>query len=161
VTATSTNTDSAATVSATRHTRSLGRAVVGVITSTDHKVIGKLYLPRRSWSSDHLPSDGFTTLNQISTIGAFLLGASTLPFLVNVYRTSRTPVVGIDDPWGWGRSLERATTSPPPRHNFTSIPRIRSESPAFDLHHAEAAKAATTFSADGEPAPTRKSHRWR
>jgi cytochrome c oxidase subunit 1 len=26
-----------------------------------------------------------------------------------------------------------------PRHNFVSIPRIRSESPAFDLHHPEVA----------------------
>jgi cytochrome c oxidase subunit 1 len=40
---------------------------------------------------------------------------------------------------GWGRSLEWATSSPPPRHNFVSIPRIRSESPAFDLHHPEVA----------------------
>jgi cytochrome c oxidase subunit 1 len=46
-------------------------------------------------------------------------------------------MVQMDDPWGWGRSLEWATSSPPPRHNFTSIPRIRSESPAFDLHHPE------------------------
>jgi cytochrome c oxidase subunit 1 len=44
-----------------------------------------------------------------------------------------------DDPWGWGRSLEWATASPPPRHNFVEIPRIRSESPAFDLHHPEVA----------------------
>jgi cytochrome c oxidase subunit 1 len=94
-------------------------------------------MPRRY--ADYLPSDGFTTLNQISTIGAFLLGASTLPFLLNVYKSSKSPMVGIDDPWGWGRSLEWATSSPPPRHNFTSIPRIRSESPAFDLHHPEVA----------------------
>jgi cytochrome c oxidase subunit 1 len=46
-------------------------------------------------------------------------------------------MVESDDPWGWGRSLEWATSCPPPRHNFTSIPRIRSESPAFDLHHPE------------------------
>jgi cytochrome c oxidase subunit 1 len=94
-------------------------------------------MPRRI--ADYLPSDGFTTLNQVSTIGAFLLGASTLPFLLNVYRTARTPIVGIDDPWGWGRSLEWATSCPPPRHNFVSIPRIRSESPAFDYHHPEVA----------------------
>jgi cytochrome c oxidase subunit 1 len=48
-------------------------------------------------------------------------------------------MVERDDPWGWGRSLEWATSSPPPRHNFVSIPRIRSESPAFDLHHPEVA----------------------
>jgi len=47
--------------------------------------------------------------------------------------------VTVDDPWGNARSLEWATSCPPPRHNFTSIPRIRSESPAFDLHHPEVA----------------------
>jgi cytochrome c oxidase subunit 1 len=94
-------------------------------------------MPRRY--ADYLPSDGFTTLNQVSTIGSFLLGASTLPFLLNVYKSARTAPVGVDDPWGWGRSLEWATSSPPPRHNFESIPRIRSESPAFDLHHPEVA----------------------
>jgi cytochrome c oxidase subunit 1 len=94
-------------------------------------------MPRRY--ADYLPEDGFTTLNQISTVGAFLLGASTLPFLYNVYVSAKGPKVEVDDPWGWGRSLEWATSSPPPRHNFVSLPRIRSESPAFDLHHPEIA----------------------
>jgi cytochrome c oxidase subunit 1 len=44
-------------------------------------------------------------------------------------------VTTADDPWGYGNSLEWATSSPPPRHNFTALPRIRSERPAFDLHH--------------------------
>ena len=48
-----------------------------------------------------------------------------------------------DDPWGYGGSLEWATSCPPPRHNFTSIPRIRSERPAFDLHHPEVAEMDT------------------
>jgi cytochrome c oxidase subunit 1 len=78
-------------------------------------------------------------LNQISTVGAFLLAASTLPFLYNVWKSRRGPLVGVDDPWGWGRSLEWATSCPPPRHNFVQLPRIRSESPAFDLHHPEVA----------------------
>ena len=49
------------------------------------------------------------------------------------------PLVTSDDPWGWGASLEWATSCPPPRHNFIEIPRIRSERPAFDLHHPEVA----------------------
>jgi cytochrome c oxidase subunit 1 len=49
--------------------------------------------------------------------------------------------VEVDDPWGYGRSLEWATSCPPPRHNFLTLPRIRSESPAFDLHHPEIAAA--------------------
>jgi cytochrome c oxidase subunit 1 len=64
---------------------------------------------------------------------------STLPFLWNVYKSAHGPRVMVDDPWGWGRSLEWATSCPPPRHNFVTIPRIRSESPAFDLHHPEIA----------------------
>jgi cytochrome c oxidase subunit I len=96
--------------------------------------LGIIGMPRRY--ADYLAADGFTTLNTISTIGAFILGASTLPFLWNVYTTHRyAPYVNVDDPWGWGRSLEWATSCPPPRHNFDRLPRIRSESPAFDLHH--------------------------
>jgi cytochrome c oxidase subunit 1 len=87
---------------------------------------------------DYLVDDGWTTLNTVSTIGSFLLGASTLPFIYNVWRTAkRANRVTVDDPWGYGGSLEWATSCPPPRHNFVSIPRIRSERPAFDLHHPE------------------------
>jgi cytochrome c oxidase subunit 1 len=101
-------------------------------------VLGAEGMPRRY--ADYLPEDGFLWMNQLSTVGSFILGASTLPFLYNVWKTSRTaPLVGADDPWGYGASLEWATSCPPPRHNFDSIPRIRSERPAFDLHHPEAA----------------------
>jgi cytochrome c oxidase subunit 1 len=94
-------------------------------------------MPRRY--ADYLPDDGFTLLNQISTVGAFLLSLSMLPFFYNVWISRKAPLVEVDDPWGWGRSLEWATSCPPPRHNFVTIPRIRSESPAFDLHHPEIA----------------------
>jgi cytochrome c oxidase subunit 1 len=99
--------------------------------------IGVEGMPRRYWS--YLSQDGVTWMNQVSTIGAMILGVSILPFLYNVYITARrAPRVTSNDPWGYGRSLEWATSCPPPRHNFTSIPRIRSESPAFDLAHPEA-----------------------
>jgi cytochrome c oxidase subunit I len=99
--------------------------------------IGVEGMPRRYWS--YLPQDGVTWMNQVSTVGAMILGVSILPFLYNVYITARrAPKVTSNDPWGYGRSLEWATSCPPPRHNFTSIPRIRSESPAFDLAHPEA-----------------------
>ncbi|MEU9483341.1 cytochrome c oxidase subunit I [Streptomyces decoyicus] len=95
-------------------------------------------MPRRY--ADYLASDGFTTLNTISSIGSFLLGLSVLPFLYNVWKTAKyAPKVTADDPWGYARSLEWATSCPPPRHNFTTLPRVRSESPAFDLHHPDVA----------------------
>ena len=65
-----------------------------------------------------------------------------LPFLWNVWISRKAPLVNSDDPWGWGRSLEWATSSPPPRFNFTSLPRIRSESPTFDLHHPGVSEVA-------------------
>jgi len=118
--------------------------------------LGNEGMPRRY--ADYLPSDGFTTLNTISTIGAFILGASTLPFLYNVwisYRTGR--LAEADDPWGHGNSLEWATTSPPPLRNFDRMPRIRSERPAFDAkfpHLAGGAQPpARTHGSDVGPLP--------
>jgi cytochrome c oxidase subunit 1 len=85
----------------------------------------------------------FEALNQFSSISSFVLGASMLPFFYNVYITAKKgKKVEVDDPWGYGNSLEWATSCPPPRHNFTSIPRIRSERPAFDLHHPHVAGGA-------------------
>ncbi|TQS45969.1 cytochrome c oxidase subunit I [Cryptosporangium phraense] len=93
--------------------------------------LGNEGMPRRY--ADYLASDGWTTLNTISTIGAFILGLSTLPMLWNLWKSYKLgEVVTVDDPWGFGGSLEWATSCPPPRHNFVKLPRIRSERPAFD-----------------------------
>ncbi|MEU9791640.1 cytochrome c oxidase subunit I [Streptomyces sparsogenes] len=100
--------------------------------------LGAEGMPRRY--ADYLSSDGFTGLNTVSTIGAFLLGMSTFPFVYNIWKTAKYgEKVTVDDPWGYGRSLEWATSCPPPRHNFLALPKIRSESPAFDLHHPDIA----------------------
>jgi cytochrome c oxidase subunit I len=96
--------------------------------------LGAEGMPRRY--ADYLPTDGFTVLNTVSTIGSLVLGVSMIPFAWNVYRSYRFgEICTVDDAWGFGNSLEWATTSPPPRHNFTSIPRIRSERPAFEYHY--------------------------
>jgi cytochrome c oxidase subunit 1 len=96
--------------------------------------LGEEGMPRRY--ADYLPSDGFTTLNTISTVGSFILGLSIVPFAYNLYKSYRFgEVVTSEDAWGHGNSLEWATSCPPPRHNFTSIPRIRSERPAFEFHY--------------------------
>lgn len=113
--------------------------------------LGVVGMPRRY--ATYLVDDGFTWMNQLSTFGSILLAASMIPFLLNVYITARrAPLVTVNDPWGYGRSLEWATSCPPPRHNFTSIPRIRSESPAFDLNHPEAALPLAVGAASGSSA---------
>ena len=101
--------------------------------------LGNMGMPRRY--ADYLDQDGFTVMNQISTVGALILGLSVLPFVWNVFRSWRYgEIVTVDDPWGYGNSLEWATSCPPPRHNFTSMPRIRSERPAFELHYPHMVK---------------------
>ncbi|WP_263250011.1 aa3-type cytochrome oxidase subunit I [Saccharopolyspora rosea] len=116
--------------------------------------LGDMGMPRRY--ADYLASDGFTTLNIVSTIGAFILGGSMLPFLYNVFTSYRYGVIAnVDDPWGHANSLEWATSCPPPRHNFTELPRIRSIRPAFELHYPHMAERleleahATTFGRRG------------
>lgn len=102
--------------------------------------LGVVGFPRRYYT--YQPEDDFTWMNQLSTYGAIILAVSMIPFFLNVWITARTAEkVTVDDPWGYASSLEWATSCPPPRHNFTSIPRIRSERPAFDLNHPEAAPA--------------------
>jgi len=80
--------------------------------------LGVMGMPRRY--ATYLPEDGFTWMNQLSTVGSIFLALSMIPFLLNVYVTARSgQKVTVNDPWGYGRSLEWATSCPPPRHNFT------------------------------------------
>ena len=94
--------------------------------------------PRRY--ADYLASDGFTWMNMVSTLGSTLLAISMIPFAINVWITRKAPKVESNDPWGYGSSLEWATSCPPPRHNFLRMPEIRSERPAFDLNHPNHSK---------------------
>ena len=118
--------------------------------------LGNEGMPRRYY--DYLPTDGFTTLNTISTVGSFILGVAFLPFVWNMWKSYRTgPVVEVNDPWGYGNSLEWATSCPPPLRNFDAMPRIRSERPAFDAkfpHLAvDTSKEAREAAAHGHPQP--------
>jgi cytochrome c oxidase subunit 1 len=98
-------------------------------------VLGLEGMPRRVAS--YRAADGFTTLNTVSSIGAAILGLSTIPFLWNVYRTLRRrdrPEAGRN-PWD-GQTLEWWTPSPPPSGNFDRpLPPIRSERPVWDVNH--------------------------
>ena len=95
---------------------------------------------------DYAPNPGWTELNFLSTIGAFMIGISVLPFLWNVFITLRSPATAGDDPWD-ANTLEWATTSPPPVYNFDSLPPIRSERPLFDLKHGAVAAHAVALPA--------------
>ena len=99
------------------------------ITFVPQYILGLRGMPRRVAT---YPSNlGWGVLNQISTVGAFVIGASFIFLLVNLFTSWRNPVPAGNDPWG-GQALEWFTTSPPPHHNFTQLPPIRTERPTWD-----------------------------
>jgi len=80
------------------------------------------------------------TLNQISTLGAILIGISTIAFVVNIAMSWKKHPAG-DNPWD-AHTLEWFTTSPPPHHNYYRLPQIRSERPTWDYKPPEHKTAA-------------------
>ncbi len=95
---------------------------------------------------DYAPNPGWPELNLLSSIGAFTIALSIVPFIWNVFITLRGPRNAPDDPWE-ANTLEWATTSPPPTYNFDSLPPIRSERPLFDLRHGAVATHAVALPA--------------
>jgi cytochrome c oxidase subunit 1 len=114
--------------------------VVGfILTFLPQYQLGASGMPRRY--PDYAANPGWTELNLISTVGSLILGLGVIPFLVAVVTALRRPPDQPNDPWG-ANSLEWWTTSPPPHHDFTSLPPIRSERPVFDAREATRASDA-------------------
>src|SRR5215217_837398 len=86
-------------------------------------------MPRRIF--EYQESSGWQTYNLISTIGAFIIALGVLVSLANIARALKVGVKAGPDPWK-ANTLEWFTTSPPPEHNFDSIPRVRSVEPMKD-----------------------------
>ena len=97
-------------------------------------ILGLRGMPRRMAVYPNNP--GWQHLNEIATIGAVLIGISTVLFVVNILVSWKKYPAG-DNPWD-GHTLEWFTTSPPPHHNFYRLPQIRSERPTWDYNHPEA-----------------------
>ena len=100
-------------------------------------LLGVMGMARRVSSYPDLP--GWGLLNAISSAGAAVMAAGVIVFLCDVVFSLRRAEPAGDDPWG-AYSLEWWTSSPPPEHNFMSLPPIRSERPAFDARHPELAR---------------------
>jgi cytochrome c oxidase subunit I len=117
----------------------LGVALLGM-----HAMILSMYVLGLQQMPRHTPRypthESWRAANVIATGGAFLLGLGLLAFLAAVLGVvlrrwaapSEPELSAAADPWQ-GHTLEWATASPPPPHNFDVLPEVRSERPLLDL----------------------------
>jgi cytochrome c oxidase subunit 1 len=87
-------------------------------------------MPRRIY--EYSSANDWGTLNLISTIGSFVLGAGVLVTVVNVLRSLKKGPLAGPDPWK-GNTLEWFVESPPPANNFDVVPYVRSVEPMKDI----------------------------
>ena len=97
-------------------------------------LLGLHGMPRRMAVYPNNPS--WQNMNDWASVGALIIGISTLLFVINVIVSYRRPIIAGDNPWD-ASSLEWFTSSPPPHHNFVALPPIRSERPVWDFNHPD------------------------
>jgi cytochrome c oxidase subunit 1/cytochrome c oxidase subunit I+III len=97
-------------------------------------IVGLLGMPRRQYT---YPADvGWTTLNFLESIGAYLLAAGLITVATNLIVSAFRGVRAGNDPWG-GDTLEWSTTSPPPAYNYAVIPTVTSPYAMWDREDRE------------------------
>jgi cytochrome c oxidase subunit 1/cytochrome c oxidase subunit I+III len=108
-------------------------------------VTGLRGMPRRIYT--YQTGLGWDALNLLSTIGAGLFALGIALVIINLWHSRRRGAPAGNNPWE-ASSLEWATTSPPPAHNFAVLPagEGREQGPAL----AEGEVQLTT-ALEGEP----------
>lgn len=80
---------------------------------------GLLGMPRRTQT--YVEGIGLEFWNMASTLGAFFMGIGLILLVINIVHGLLKGKPAGNDPWD-GRTLEWATTSPPPHHDFDRQP---------------------------------------
>ncbi|MEJ2538408.1 MAG: cytochrome c oxidase subunit I [Gemmatimonadota bacterium] len=96
--------------------------------------------PRRTWT--YQAGLNVELFNQLSTIGGFLLGISTLVLLWNLWKSARSGERAGANPWG-APSLEWSIPSPPHHYNFPELPHVRSREPMWHEDERREIEAVT------------------
>jgi cytochrome c oxidase subunit I+III len=98
-------------------------------------IVGLLGMPRRIYT--YQEGMGWSTLNLIESLGAYLLVVGLLIIVVNLVLSWRRAVPAGNDPFG-GDTLEWSVSSPPPPYNFPVIPKVSSPYAMWDHQDREA-----------------------
>jgi cytochrome c oxidase subunit 1 len=91
--------------------------------------LGLKGMPRRVYT--YAESTGWADLNLLATIGAVMVAASVLLFIINAVMSYRGGAIAGDNPWGAG-TLEWASASPPPAYNVDRQPIVRAREPLWE-----------------------------
>jgi cytochrome c oxidase subunit I+III len=97
-------------------------------------VLGLDGMTRRIYTYD--ASSGWGNLNLLATGGALIIAASMIVFFVNVLVSLRSGALASANPWG-GKTLEWATSSPPPCYGFEHVLVVESRYPLKEAPLAE------------------------
>src|SRR5258707_2437375 len=114
-------------------------------------IVGMWGMPRRTYT--YGADMGWTHLNQLETIGAFILGIAFLLFYINIFKSLISEERAPADPWD-GRSLEWSTPSPPPAYNFATIPQIRGRDAWWILKYGRAGSRGVAAYMSGQAPPS-------
>jgi cytochrome c oxidase subunit 1 len=91
-------------------------------------MVGLHGMPRRVYT--YPKGLGFDGMNQMETVGAFILAAGFAVMLYNIWKTWRTAPPAPADPWN-GATLEWSIPSPPQEWNFPEIPTVTGRDPLW------------------------------
>jgi cytochrome c oxidase subunit I len=105
-------------------------------------------MPRRTWT--YSTELGVELYNQISTVGGFMFGISTLMWVYNMLKSARSGERASANPWG-SPTIEWAIPSPPHHYNFPRLPTVRTREPLWHDNEREEMLAVTMQEPEVEP----------